>query len=65
MRQHPEPELQGFSRQADRNDYPWYEQQWARRAGFGAYNRVGALAYFVAAGDTTYDVPTGYSNPMP
>lgn len=65
MRQHPEPELQGFSRQADRNDYPWYEQQWARRAGFGAYNRVGAVAYFVAAGDTTYDVPAGYSNPMP
>lgn len=65
MRQHPEAELQGFAKAADRNDYPWYEQQWVRRAGFGAYNRVGAVAYFVSAGDTTYDVPTGYSNPMP
>jgi hypothetical protein len=65
MRQHAEAELQGFKRDAERNDHPWYETQWARRAGFGGWNRVGAVAYQVSGGDTTYDIPTGYTTPMP
>lgn len=59
MRQDPEPELQGFNRVADRDDHPFYESQWLRRAGFGARNRVGAIAYRV--GNGTYAAPTGYA----
>jgi hypothetical protein len=40
------------------------EQRFIRYAGFGAYNRVGAMVYFVEAGDTTYDIPSGYTNPL-
>lgn len=64
MRQEPEPELQGFYRvPEDRNDHPFYEQQWARHAGFGAFNRVGALVYRI--GNGTYAAPTGYTAPIP
>lgn len=63
MRQEPEVELQGFNRVADRDNYPWYESQYARYAGFGAYNRVGAIVYRTNNG--TYAIPTGYTSPMP
>lgn len=64
MRQHPEPELQGFRRdEGQREDYPYFESQWVRRAGFGAWNRVGALVYRI--GNASYAIPTGYSSPMP
>ncbi len=62
MREEPEPELRGFRRVADRNDYPWYETQYARYAGFGAYNRVGAIVY--RTDNSTYAIPTGYSSPI-
>lgn len=62
MREDPETELQGFNKVADRDDHPFYESQWLRRAGFGARNRVGAVVYRV--GNGTYAVPTGYSVPM-
>lgn len=63
MRQEPEAELQGFKRVADRDDYPFYESQYMRRCGFGAWNRAGALVYRI--GNGTYAVPTGYTSPMP
>lgn len=63
MREDPEPELQGFIRVAERDDHPFLESQWLRRCGFGAYNRVGA--YVAEIGDASYDVPTGYTSPMP
>lgn len=63
MRQEPEAELQGFNRVADRNDYPWYETQYARYAGFGAFNRVGAIVY--RTNNSSYAIPTGYTSPMP
>lgn len=59
MRQDPEPELQGFNRVAERDDHPFYESQWLRRAGFGVRNRVGAVVYRV--GNSTYAAPTGYA----
>lgn len=62
MREHAETELQGFKKDADRNDYPYLEGQWARRAGFGARNRVGAVVQRV--GNGTYAVPTNYGVPM-
>lgn len=62
MRQDPETELQGFKKVADRNDHPFYESQYLRRAGFGAWNRVGALAYRI--GNASYAVPTNYTPPI-
>jgi hypothetical protein len=62
MRQDPEPELQGFKQVARRDDHPFYESQWLRRAGFGAYNRVGAVVMRIS--NATYAVPTGYTPPM-
>jgi hypothetical protein len=62
MREDPEPELQGFKRVADRDDHPFYESQWLRRAGFGARNRVGAVAYRV--GNGTYDEPANLTPPI-
>lgn len=63
MREEPEPELQGFKQVANRDDHPWYEAQFARSAGFGAWNRVGAIVY--KTDNETYAVPTGYESPMP
>jgi hypothetical protein len=63
MRQEPEAQLRGFQAVADRDDYPYYERQYVRTAGFGAWNRVGAVVYQV--GNATYSIPTGYSSPMP
>ena len=63
MRQYPEAELQGFRLVGQRNDHPFEESQWERHAGFGAWNRVGAVVRRV--GNGTYQTPTGYSSPLP
>jgi len=63
MREDAEVELQGFKEVAERNDYPWYERQYARWAGFGGFNRVGAIIY--RTNSASYAIPTGYSSPMP
>lgn len=63
MREHAEPELQGFNRVAQMDDHPFYQSQWLRIAGFGAWNRVGAVVYRI--GNASYAVPTGYTSPMP
>lgn len=62
MREDPEPELQGFNRVAERDDHPFYQSQWLRRAGFGGRNRIGAVVYRV--GNGTYAVPSGYTPPI-
>jgi hypothetical protein len=62
QREHPEPELKGLKQEARREDYPYFERQWIRRAGFGAFNRVGALVYRI--GDASYAIPTNYTSPM-
>jgi len=62
MRQEPEPVLQGFNRVAERNDFPFFESQYLRIAGFGAQNRVGALVH--RFGNGAYGIPTGYTSPM-
>ena len=63
MRQHPEASLQGFNRVGERSDHPFYESQWERHAGFGAWNRVGVVVRRV--GNAAYAVPSGYTVPMP
>jgi hypothetical protein len=62
MRQDKETQLQGFNRVAERNDHPWYESQYLRRAGFGAWNRVGATVTRI--GNASYAIPTNYTSPM-
>lgn len=63
MREDPEPELRGFRMVAERPDYPFWEAQWRRRAGFGVRNRVGAVVMEI--NDSSYDIPAGYESPMP
>ncbi len=54
--------LRGFKEVARRENHPWYERQFLRRAGFGAWNRVGAVV--VRTDSTSYAVPSGYGSPM-
>lgn len=62
LREEPEAVLQGFKKVGERNDHPFYENQWARSAGFGGWNRVGAVVQ--RFGNGTYAVPTGYTPPI-
>ena len=62
MREEPEPVLRGFNRVAERNDYPFFESQYLRIAGFGTQNRVGAVIQRV--GNGAYAIPTNYTAPL-
>lgn len=62
-RQFPEAQLQGFKSAGERNDFPYFENQWQRWEGYGAFNRLGAVV--VRVGNGSYAVPTGYAVPMP
>lgn len=62
MREDVETNLRGFREVANRDNYPWYEKQFMRRAGFGAWNRVGAVVYLI--GNATYSTPANYASPM-
>jgi len=62
MREDVEDSLRGFNKVAERNDHPFYESQYIRRAGFGAWNRVGAVVARI--GNGTYAIPTNYGSPM-
>lgn len=61
MREDAEASLRGFKQVAVREDHPWYERQYLRRAGFGGWNRVGAIVVKAAA---SYAIPTGYTSPL-
>lgn len=54
--------LQGFVEMDQNRDFPWYQRNWLRKVGYGAYNRVGAVVYRVGAG--SYATPTGFNSPM-
>jgi hypothetical protein len=61
MRELPAPELQGLVRDEIREGN--IEQiRFYRSAGFGVWNRTGAVAVYV--GGTTYQVPSGYDAPL-
>lgn len=62
-REHAEPQLQGFKPEDNREDYPFYETPYVRRAGFGGWNRVGAFVQRFNNG--AYAIPTNYTSPMP
>lgn len=62
QREHPEPELKGFTAVADRIDHPYLERQYQRHTGFGAQNRVNAMVYHVTGG--AYTIPAGLQQPF-
>lgn len=53
--------LRGFREWPERRDTPYLQRIWVRKAGFGAYNRVGAVVY--RTNNASYAIPTGYSAP--
>lgn len=57
QREHEVSQLRGFVPQGPREDWPYLERPFVRRAGFGAANRVGAVAYQIGA--ASYSRPTG------
>ena len=63
MREDEVTALRGFHEWPERRDTPYLQRIWVRRAGFAAYNRVGACVYRTNNG--TYAIPTGYSAPNP
>lgn len=63
QREYDLEDLKGFRLVGTRDDHPFYEEQFARWAGFGAWNRVGALVMRV--GNASYAVPAGFASPMP
>ncbi len=63
MREYPSPALQGFFPENHSPDGNLIERRFIRYAGFGAYNRVGALAFRI--GNAAYAIPTGYATPLP
>lgn len=62
-RQFNNAQLQGFKAAGERNDFPYFEEQWMRWEGYGALNRVGAVVMQIGAG--AYSIPTNYAMPMP
>jgi hypothetical protein len=62
-RQYPQASLQGFRPSANEADhFPFRKQRWARRFGFGGWNRTGWAVHRV--GSDTYAPPTGYDKPL-
>ena len=55
--------LRGFIEMDENQDFPWYQRNWMRRAGFGAWNRLGAVVSRI--GNGTYAPPTNYTTVMP
>jgi hypothetical protein len=62
LREHREPELQGFQAVADRNDHPYLERQYERHSGLGAFNRVSASVHRV--NNASYAIPTNFTYPQ-
>jgi len=60
MREDEDPALRGYFSPGEREDYPFWERQYIRRAGFGAYNRVGAVVMQLNNAGA-YTVPTGFT----
>lgn len=62
-RVHPNGSLRGFFEMDTNEDFPWYQRNFARFNGYGAWNRVASVVMRI--GDGSYAVPTGYTSPMP
>ena len=62
MREYPAASLQGLFTENHSPDGNLAEYRFIRFAGFGAYNRVGAIAFRI--GNAAYAIPTGYTTPV-
>ena len=62
MREYPAGELKGFFQEENSPDGNLQEHRFIRYAGFGSYNRVGALISQV--GNATYEIPAAYNAPL-
>lgn len=62
MRQYDAPELQGLFEESHSPDGNVQEYRFIRYAGFGAYNRVGAVAAYIGGG--AYVIPAAYDAPL-
>ena len=60
MREDEESDLRGFRPAEERSDFPYWENQYIRRFGTGAWNRVGAAV--VRVNNASYAIPTGFTN---
>lgn len=60
FRQDKQAALQGFHHAGDVDKFPFFEDQWIRRIGAGAWNRVGAVALYFGT-SASYTAPSGYS----
>lgn len=60
MREDAEDELRGFRPAEERSDFPYWENQYVHRFGFGAWNRVGSVIYRI--NNAAYAAPTGYTS---
>lgn len=62
MREYDAAELEGLFPEFNDRDGNSYEFRWLRYCGFGALNRIAALAMEI--GDASYDIPSGYTAPL-
>lgn len=62
MREYPAAALQGLFTENHSPDGNLQEYRFIRYAGFGVWNRVGALAFRI--GNGAYAIPTGYTTPV-
>lgn len=62
MREYAAPALQGFFTEEHSPDGNLQEHRFIRYAGFGAWNRVGAVVYRI--GNASYAIPSGYDAPL-
>lgn len=61
FREDAEKALRGFGPKGNRDDFPYFEEQWLRRCGVGAYNRVGAVAAQISAeASSDYTAPANF-----
>ena len=63
MREYPAAALQGLIQENHSPDGNLFERRFIRYAGFGAFNRVGALV-FEPSQAGVYTIPTGYTTPL-
>lgn len=62
MREDDILQLRGFQMVAEREDFPWWQRQFRRKAGMGTWNRTGAVIYRI--GNASYAIPSNYTAPI-
>jgi hypothetical protein len=60
MREEELSALRGYKAVAEREDFPFWQRQYRRKAGFGAFNRVGAVVLELNEA-SAFGIPVGYT----